>query len=181
MIENIEIWKPIKGFEGLYEISNLGRVKTLPRAKVKGGILKPSTNVWGYLNCILWKNGIHKSFPVHRLVADAFIPNPEGKPIINHIDCNRKNNCVENLEWCSQKENIRHSVNLGHYENVGATRKAVNQFDLEGNFLEVYKSISEAARKSGVYVQNISKCCQGKLKTAGGYVWQYQGGDSFGN
>ena len=130
-----EVWKPVKDFEGLYEVSNLGRVKTLPRSRVKGGILKPSTNKWGYLNCILWKNGKRKFFPIHRLVADAFIPNPEGKSTINHIDCDRKNNRAENLEWCTQKENVNHSVNLGHYENVGATKKPVIQYDSNANLI----------------------------------------------
>ena len=171
---SVEEWKSVKGFEGLYEVSNFGRVKTLPRAKVKGGILKPSKNVWGYLICNLWKDGKRKLFQIHRLVALHFVPNPDGKPIVNHIDCDKQNNCAINLEWCSQKENINHSVMLGHYENVGAEKKMVKQYDFQGNLIKTYKSISAAARDSGIFASNISKCCHGKLKSSGGYIWRLQ-------
>lgn len=177
-----EIWKPVVGFEGLYEVSNMGRLKSIPRARTKGGILHCQKTCWGYLICNLWKEGEVHSFSVHRLVAEAFIPNPEGKQTVNHIDCNRENNCVSNLEWTSQKENIQHSVNLGHYENVGAEKKAVAQYDLQGNFIVAYKSISEAAKETGLFVQNISKCCHGHLKKTGGYAWRFaEGGESIGN
>lgn len=178
----VEIWKPIAGYEGLYEVSNLGRVKSLPRKTSTGGIMKPSTTVWGYLMCALWKDGKGKSFSVHRLVAEAFIPNPGNKPTVNHIDCNKKNNHVDNLEWCTQTENVRHSVRLGHYESSGAPNKPVIQREKHGQFENRFRSIQEAARITGVPQQNISKCCQGRLNSAGGYLWMYaEGGEKNGS
>ena len=119
---NNEIWKPIKGYEGFYEVSNFGRVKSLER-KVKANfhfgntrtykerILK-SGNVKGYQQVTL-RNGISKHEFIHRLVAEAFVPNPKGYKTINHIDGNKKNNCADNLEWCTQKENVRHAWKTG--------------------------------------------------------------------
>lgn len=169
----VELWKSISGYEGLYEVSNLGRVKSIPRKNAKGGILHPSTSIWGYYLCGLWKNGKCKTFSVHRLVAEAFIPKIEGKDVINHIDCDKKNNCADNLEWTTQKENVRHSVKLGHYENSGAENKPVIQSEKQGAFENKFRSISEAARITGIPHQNISKCCNKKLKSAGGYLWRF--------
>ena len=171
-----EIWKPVVGYDGLYEVSNLGRVKSLPRKNAKGGLKSPKETKWGYLMCQLWKDGKVKNHSVHRLVADAFIPNPEGKQTVNHIDCNKHNNRVDNLEWATQSENVRHSVRLGHYETSGARCKPVIQREKHGYFENRFKSIQEAARITCVPQQNISKCCQGKLKSAGGYFWRYAEG-----
>lgn len=119
-----EIWKPIEGYEGLYEISNLGRVKRLKRTieqtnkwgKFKRTlpelILNPPLQ-YGYPRVGLWKDGKPVSHVVHRLVAIHFLPNPENKPVINHIDANKENNRVDNLEWCTQQENIDHSWKEG--------------------------------------------------------------------
>lgn len=108
-----EIWKDVKGYEGLYQISNFGNLKSLER-KVRDWkgerTVKESLMCFtvrsGYYNVVLRKQGHRESKQIHRLVAEAFIPNPESKPIVNHKDFNRKNNCVENLEWCTQKENV---------------------------------------------------------------------------
>jgi hypothetical protein len=122
----IEIWKDIKGFEGLYQISNYGRVKRLSKKVFNKGlvhgkeyfiskeiILKNATISKGYQGVTLTKNKKRYSKKVHRLVAEAFIPNPENKSQINHIDCNKKNNCVDNLEWNTQSENLKHAFKNG--------------------------------------------------------------------
>lgn len=117
----IEIWKPIKGYEGYYEVSNLGRVKALKRTVNKGKChrtweehyLKYAPDKCGYIRLALAKDGINKTFKVHRLVADAFIDNPDNKEEVNHIDGDRQNNRVENLEWCTRSENIIHAYKNG--------------------------------------------------------------------
>lgn len=118
----IEEWRDIQGYEGLYQVSNLGRVKSLER-KVKGGwnntrtvgerILKPCVNVEGYPKVSLCKEGAIRRFPIHRIVAQAFIPNPDGKPEINHIDGCKENNSVSNLEWVTRSENELHAWRTG--------------------------------------------------------------------
>ena len=176
-----EIWKPVVGYEGLYEVSNLGRVKSLPRKDSKGGIKSQRETIWGYLLCQLWKDGKGKNHSVHRLVAEAFIPNPEVKQTVNHIDCNKHNNRADNLEWATQSENVRHSVKLGHYESSGARSKPIIQRERNGYFENRFKSMQEAARITGVPAANIWKCCNGKLKSAGGYLWRYaEGGEKNG-
>jgi hypothetical protein len=107
---SIEQWKDIKGYEGFYQVSNLGNVKNIKRNTIRK--LKEDNS--GYLHCLLSANAVRKTFLVHRLVAAAFIDNPENKPFINHINANRSDNCVENLEWCTQKENINHSRKMGN-------------------------------------------------------------------
>ena len=117
-----EEWKDIKNYEGLYQVSNLGKIKSVNKLvknkgnfkkKIKERILKPSKVYNGYLRLTLSKNGIHKNYRVHRLVAEAFIPNLNNYEDINHIDGNKQNNCIDNLEWCSRKQNIIHSWKNG--------------------------------------------------------------------
>lgn len=109
----IEKWKDIAGYEGIYEVSNLGRIKTVARVDRAGKPvperIRSNVEVHGYLYCELWKDNHSKRFAVHRLVASAFIPNPEGKPEVNHIDGNKKNNVISNLEWCTYSENAYHA------------------------------------------------------------------------
>jgi hypothetical protein len=115
----MEQWKDIKGYEGAYQISNLGRIKSLDRIcvemprgckrHIKGKLMSPTDNGKGYMIISLKKHGTRKSKYIHRLVAEAFIPNPNSYTIVNHIDYNKKNNNVNNLEWCTQKDNIQHS------------------------------------------------------------------------
>ena len=114
----IEIWKEIQDYEGLYEVSNLGRVKSLPKARYKRPkeiILTPRKHPYKFVN--LSKDSKVSTKSIHRLVANAFIPNPNNKLTINHIDCNPSNNCVSNLEWVTPLENQMHSRNLGRYKD----------------------------------------------------------------
>lgn len=160
---NIEFWKPIIGYEGLYEVSNLGRVKSLNYNNTnQEGMLKPSYQSDGYLNITLCKFGKAKRYRIHRLVAEAFIPNPNNYPEVNHIDENKLNNCVENLEWCDRQYNQDYSLS-----------KQVGQYDLNGNLIKVYKSTREAERQTGYLSGVISYCCIGKIRTAYGYIWKY--------
>lgn len=175
-----EIWKPIEGYEGLYEVSNLGRVRSLPRATTKGKVLKPRLTKFGYARVNLWRNGKSRLFLVHRLVAAAFISNPENKPQVNHIDENKANNCADNLEWCTNLENHNHgTIN----QRISATQtndpnksKPVAMFSKCGDLLGIFPSMSEAERKTGICPQCISCCCNGKYKSAGGYIWKFYGG-----
>lgn len=175
----VEIWKDIKGYDGLYQISNLGRVKSLERYRkgnggsltiVKETILKQSKNNKGYYRVELCKQGIRKPFSVHRLVADAFIENSHDKPEVNHIDEDKSNNNADNLEWCTSKENINHGT---HNQKSATTRgKDVQAYDSDGNLINEYPSMCEAQRQTGIPQQNISRCIYGKCKRAGGYVWK---------
>ena len=111
----IEIWKDIAGYEGLYKVSNKGRVYSY----VSNKFLSPAPNeVTGYINVLLTKSKKSKFYPVHRLVAAAFIENPKNAPVVNHIDADRTNNCVDNLEWCTHKENAQHSIALGRFSKM---------------------------------------------------------------
>ena len=107
-----EIWKDVKNYEGLYEVSNLGRVKSLNYNRTRKEKILKSGYVCGYCKVVLWKYGKKKMYTVHRLVAEHFIPNPDNKPCIDHIDGNRSNNRVENLRWCTYKENSNNPITL---------------------------------------------------------------------
>ena len=159
----MELWKDIKGYEGLYQVSNLGRVYSLTSKKV----IKPHYNNSGYLKIDLYKDGNGKRFLVHRLVAETYLPNPNNYPQVNHKDENKTNNCVSNLEFCDRKYNIRYGT--GHDRAAEKVKKAV--FCIELN--KVFKSITEASEVMGICLQCISSCCRGKNKTAGGYRWRY--------
>ena len=163
MIE-IEEFRDIPGYEGLYEVSNLGRVRSLETER----ILKPSKNTWGYLFVSLYKNGIKKAVRIHRLVALAFIPNPDNLPCINHKDEDKTNNTVDNLEWCDDKYNANYGT---RNERIAEkTRKPVLQFDLLGNFIREWPSITKVEEETGIWQTHISKCCLGLRHTAGGYL-----------
>lgn len=178
-----EIWKPIEGFEGHYEVSNTGKIKSLERQRItKGGgvtivherLLKQKISKFGYCEVSLLKNAKHKTFKVHRLVAFAFIPNPENKPEINHKDGNKLNNSASNLEWNTPLENKRHAYanGLNGGEHI-AHRKSVNQYDTEHNFISTYRSIEEASKQTGARHSSIWACCNHRGKTAKGYMWEY--------
>ena len=154
-----EVFLDVEGYEDLYEISNLGNV----RNKASGKLLKPLKNSNGYLYVNLWKNGIGKFKLIHRLVAQSFIPNPNNYPQVNHIDKNKTNYNVENLEYCTAQYNIDYSVS-----------KPVAQFSLDGRLLNTYKSAHEAERQTGIDNSNICNCCLGKrYKSAGGFIWKF--------
>ena len=166
---NIEIWKDIEGFEGLYQVSNLGRVKSLGNGLTwkTERILKTVRTKDGYLKLVLSKNNVRKYFRVHRLVAQAFIPNPDNLPEVNHKNEDKTDNRVENLEWCTLDYNIRYGT---HFKRSGkARRKPV--LCVETGI--VYPSVSIAAISVKGLYGNISSCCNGKRNTAYGYHWQY--------
>ena len=177
----IEIWKDIENYEGLYQISNWGRVKSLPKSWLKydGGILhqkelilKPRPTTVGYLRVCLRKDNHSKDFYIHRLVGLAFLPNPHNYSEINHIDENKTNNNVDNLEWCSRCQNN----NWGSHNISGAKKrgKPVMQYDTNGNLISVYESGKKASREVGVDSSLIRECCKGTYKQAGGYIWKYK-------
>ena len=184
-IQDLEVWKDIKGYEGLYQVSNLGRVKSLERIIIKKNgkkqtirerILKPKTEWNGYLRITLANgSGKKKSFFVHRIVCEAFHENPEDKPCVNHIDENKTNNVASNLEWCTVTENINHGTrNARVGEAVAkALSKPVGQYTLDGKLIKIWQSTIEVERRLGFAQGNISKVAQGKQKTAYGYVWKY--------
>lgn len=171
----MEVWRDIKGFEGRYQVSNLGRVKSLARRMVvKDRILKPFGNNKGYKCVHLW-NIQYKEPLVHRLVAEAFIPNPSNKKEVNHKDGNPLNNKVENLEWVSHRENMLHSHRVLHQGTVRGkvmNNKPVKCLDTG----EVFVSASEAARQKGCSQSNITKAILGKRSKAGGLRWAYDFG-----
>ena len=165
-----EIWRDIDGYEGLYQVSNKGRVKSLKWGKER--ILKPHDNGIGYLRVALRKESSLKFIIIHRLVAQAFIPNLENKPQVNHKDENKKNNCVENLEWATAKENSNHGT---RNERVGDSRsKPILQYSKSGEFIREWKSAAEVERVLRINNSDIIACCRGKRKSAGGFVWKYK-------
>jgi hypothetical protein len=169
----MEIWKDINGYEGLYQVSSNGKIKSSKNNK----ILALHKNTKGYKQITLHKNGDRKRKMVHRLVAEAFIPNPNNYPIINHKDECKDNCSVENLEWCTNKYNINYGT---HNERVGAslkngvTSKPIIQYDLNGKYIKEYPSMHEAARQLGVKQGGISMCCRGIAKTAYGFIWLFK-------
>lgn len=162
VIEMTEIWKDIKNYEGLYQVSNLGRVKSLRRNKV----LSPSlTTKKEYLGVSLCKNGKPKRFMVHHLVAEHFIPNPDGYKIINHKDENKTNNKSSNLEWCTQSYNIKYS---------NKNSKKVYQYSLDGKFIKEWRSSYQAMQELKLPSrQGIDECCKEKRNKSYGYIWKY--------
>lgn len=168
-----EEWKPVIGYEGLYEVSNTGNVRSLPRQAgkfyIRGKFLSQPINQQGYKQVTLSAYGLRKTFAVHRLVAQAFIPNPEKKPQVNHIDENKINNNVDNLEWVTIQENIAWSKAKGIYTDKPIARLNRQQTGIR----KIYPSILEAANQSGVCASAINKVLEGKQKSAGGSRWVY--------
>lgn len=177
------IWKQIKGFEN-YQISNTGLIR-------KGDlILKPFDNK-GYERIELKNGDIKSKKLIHRLVAEHFIPNPLNKPQVNHKDCNKKNNHVDNLEWVTNKENVQYAIaniptrkqqlkenmsKIGkqHGKNNSLkARKPVMQLSLDGQIIKIYQSARDASRELNISYKCISKCCTGKLKTYKGFIWKF--------
>lgn len=181
----MEEWRDCKGFEGFYQVSNEGRVRSLAvwnaqHKKVclrKQPVLKKiETTKDGYKRVLLSLYGVHHHCAVHRLVAQAFIPNPFNYPCINHKDETHDNNNVDNLEWCTYKYNsnygthpqrIRERMSTNH-----PTAMRVYQFDMKGNFVAEHKSQRDAGKTLGIRGENIGRNIQGKYKHAGGYIWK---------
>lgn len=178
MKETVEIWRPVVGYEGLYEVSNMGRVRSLNynrTGKVK--VLKNVLQVRdGYLFVCLRKNGEQKIKKIHRLVAEAFIPNPDNLPQVNHKDEDKTNNCSWNLEFCDQFYNNHYSKNWLRAipAAVKTNSKPVLQFTKTGELIAEFFSAADAERKTGIWATTISKVCLGKQKTAGSYIWKFK-------
>lgn len=171
-IRTLEEWKDIKGYEGLYQVSDLGRVRSLDRVdcngrRRKGKILKLYKNKDGYVRTELYKDGNRENPYVNRLVAEAFCPNPDNLPFVNHCNERRDDNKAFNLDWCTAKQNNNYG---SHNELLG---KALGEEVCCIETREIYYSAREAGRQTGVDRASISKCCNGKRKTAGGYHWKY--------
>lgn len=175
-------WRDIKGYEGYYQVSNTGLVKAVNRTVIFSDGRKRSypekilpakewfKNGHGYLMVTLTKHHKMKGFSVHRLVAEAFIPNPNNYPQINHKDKNRSNNKVENLEWCDARYNNRYSNNI-----------RIIQYDNNWNKLKIWPCIIDAAKTLNIPSPNIINCCRKKQKSAGGFFWCYEEDESMSN
>lgn len=179
-----EYWKDVNNYEGLYQVSNLGRIRSLDRVVkqknrfnnyqnvlYKGRVLKPQKQKNGYYIIGLHKNNKTERKLLHRLVAETFTENPNNYKYINHKDSNIYNNSVNNLEWCTQSYNIKYAYETGR--KIPPHQRKVVQKTLNDTVLCEYKSIMEAFRKTGIQATNISKCCRKLREMAGGYKWQY--------
>ena len=176
-----EIWKDVPGYDGLYQVSNLGRVKSMKKTYLicnkvaytkQESILKQSLTK-GYYKVELNSRGKSKNFLVHRLVAMAFIPNPNNLPQINHKDENPQNNCVDNLEWCTLDYNLSYGT---RQKRMSQNRKRkVLQYSKTGQFIEEFDGAIDAEINTGVFRQNINKVILGKRHTAGGFIWKKGG------
>lgn len=194
----IEKWKDVVGYEGLYKVSDKGNVYSQKRTiiqKAKNGSFSTHTYGGGKIKPLRQNNGYFtvnlcgKIRPVHRLVAEAFLPADSDRPYVNHIDGNKGNNDISNLEWCTAKENMQHAFKTGLLRvntpaHISAARENVKkatesnkvpvmQIDNDGNIINVFPSIIEASRATGTNAAHICQCAKGRHKTSGGYVWRY--------
>lgn len=181
----MEIWKPVVGLEGKYEVSDEGNVRSVDRFITgidgvrqhrKGKMLSVHYNHKGYNRVQLGKQG---SIVVHQIVAKAFIPNPNNKPQVNHIDGNKENNSVDNLEWVTLQENMEHAKKHGLLNTKGFTdyntsrARAISQLSLDGSFIRSFDSLQEAARQTGDYASNIRLVCLGKRHKSKGFIYRF--------
>lgn len=176
-----EIWKDVVGYEGIYKVSNFGNVMSFQPNCKSAQCLTPFDN-GGYFRVTLIKNRKRTNHLVHRLVADAFIPNPENKEAVNHIDGCKTNNRVDNLEWVTKGENTRHAIKIGlrsAYVPRGVNRpkryrsRKVYQYDKDGNLIKEWNGAVDAANDLGLNPNCIYRCCAGKRATHGGFGWKY--------
>lgn len=168
----MENWRDIKDYEGLYQVSDDGRVWSVIKDKNRrGGILKATKTKGGYLQVGLSNNGVKKTY-IHRLVAEAFIPNPLNLTDVNHKNEDKTDNSVENLEWCDHKYNCNYGTR--NKRCVEKQSKPVLQYSLVGTFIREWSSIGDVQRQLGYCKGHISKCCLGRIKTAYGFIWKYK-------
>lgn len=175
-----EVWKDVVGYEGLYEVSDLGNVRSTKRGNLKNLYLKSHNR--GYLQVELFKDGKSKMLMVHRIVAQAFIKNADGFPQVNHKDENKTNNRVDNLEWCTGSYNIcayykNHPDFFKNRKSVQKRKrrigKAINQYTLDGDFVASWSDSREVEIQNKWSAWSIQECCRGNRKKAYGYTWQY--------
>ena len=172
-----EIWKDIEGYDGKYQVSNLGRVRSMWRNnqyKNKIGtptVLKPSIDSHGYVQVHLTKNGVPKTVLLHRLVAEAFIPNPDNLPQVNHKSEVKTENFVENLEWCDGKYNSNYGTRVDRHRAM--VSKPVIQTTMDGEFIQRFDSTVDAENKCGYDSAYVSLVCNGKRKSAYGYKFHF--------
>lgn len=188
-MKDIELWKPIEGYEGLYEVSNFGRIKALDRTHIqkgnkgcvyshvyKGRIMKPILSKGDkYYSIALYKKGKMTKYNIHKIVAKAFIPNPDNLPQINHKDENKANNRADNLEWCTALYNLTFGSRLDRIADKKAKKVALLNED--GKPVAIFSNISKIEREYGICHSNIVAVCKGKRKRAGGYRWAYFDGE----
>lgn len=184
----MEDWKIIEEYPN-YMVSSEGKVKSIERndgrgRHKKGKILSPRYNTRGYITVVLYKNGVPQTFRVNRLVAQVFIPNPDNKPYVDHINGDRADNRVCNLRWVTHKENMNNPLTrLKLKNNIGQkiatecsrlkTSKPVLQFSKNGDFIKKWDSAPVAGRDGNFNSKCIGECCRGNSKTSGGYIWRY--------
>lgn len=191
-----EVWRDVKNYEGYYEVSNLGRVRSLAKTiKIKNKygsrynrrynrqlILKTKSNKQGYLSVFLTKKGLYKCFRVNRLVAEVFIDNPESKPQAHHVNGIKADNRADNLQWMTRSENGKNAVINGLiktgkdsplFGKKHPLSKAVFQLTLKGKFIRKFDCISDVTRELGIVRSNITAACTGRYKIAGGFRWKY--------
>ena len=168
----MEEFRNIEGYDGLYQVSNYGNVKSLNyHCTGREKLLRPVDSGYGYLCVNLCKGGKAKIKEIHRLVAETFLPNPLRLPQVNHKDECKTNNCVYNLEWCTQEYNINHGTR--NQRSAESRSKQVYQYNLDGELVKIWPSVNECER-NGFYHQAVSACCNGKLKNYKGYEWSYK-------
>ena len=164
-----EEWRDVVGYEGRYQVSSMGRVKSFKWNKER--ILKPSMDKDGYLLVTLCAGGKPKTLKVHRLVCEAFHENLENKSDVNHLNEIKTDNRASNLEWCTRRDNINHG---SRNERLGkALSKPVGQYAQDGELIKVWPSTMEVERQAGFSNGNISQAANGKYKKAYGFIWKY--------
>ena len=185
-----EVWKPVKGYEGQYEVSNLGGVRSVDRIvlmsngrlrHIKGKSITPHKSNTGYYLCDLYKENRRKNVLLHRMVAEAFIPNENNLPCVNHIDNNRENCISDNLEWCTQSYNMKYSYDTTDRKSKmnwksgreNKNSKPVLMYSRDGKFIKRFDCICDAERELNILNNSIVACLKNRYKSAGGYIWKY--------
>ena len=165
----MEVWKDIQGYNGNYQVSDCGHVRSMSFHRTgETKVLKINKHRNGYFSVLLFDNGKRKRLYIHRLVAEAFIPNPFNFPQVNHKDEDKSNNHVDNLEWCTAMYNSRYGT--GNKRKAEALSKAVNQYTLDGTFVKTWDSVKEVKRAG---FSNVRRCIKGITHQCKGYVWRF--------